>query len=208
MRAVLSKAIAVVAGATLLTGLAASPGWAARPDQTGKHLEFEHWHDQATFSSADLEDWACQDLGFDVIITIDVRGLAMLSPRGRDGIAYYTGTARGTVSWSANGHTFSNVFSIVDKDQRVELHPDDPSRLLITVLAAGGGAWYLDGTRLFRDPGMTKYQFSIEHAGTPADPFDDPEDTWRFEGVVQGSTGLNEMEGRDFCEDLATFLAH
>jgi hypothetical protein len=206
MHAVLTKVLAVAAGATLLVGLATAPAAAAPPDTRGAHLEHVLWEDQSTWSSADDPEWPC-DLGFDVVVTRDLRGLFKVQPRGRDGQVYFHSTVRGTVSFSANGHTYSNTFAIVDKDHSVALHPDDPDRLLISVLSAGGGAWYADGERVARDPGLFRFEFSIDHNGTLDDPYDDPDESWEFERVILGSTGLNETEGRDFCEDLALYLA-
>jgi hypothetical protein len=83
---------------------------------------------------------------------------------------------------------------------RSESPLDDP--LVRVDLAHADGR----GTRILRDPGMNRFQFSILHNGTPADPFDDPDSSWRFEQVLTSSTGLNELDGRDFCDDLAMFL--
>jgi len=44
----------------------------------------------------------------------------------------------------------------------------------------------------------------IDHAGTQSDPSDD--EILEFLGVVKPSTGVNDLDGRDFCEDIETFI--
>jgi hypothetical protein len=46
----------------------------------------------------------------------------------------------------------------------------------------------------------------VDHGGTPEDPFDDVEIEGTFE-IVRESTGRNDTQGRDFCEDLVTFTS-
>ena len=75
------------------------------------------------------------------------------------------------------------------------------STLTILALATGNSQWFdASGKLLFADPGQTRYELLIDHGGTPADPEDDTflEDL----GVVKGSTGRNDLEGHDFCDDL------
>jgi len=89
------------------------------------------------------------------------------------------------------------------KDLKVTDNGD--GTLTILVNAAGGQRIYgPDGKLLFRDPGMVRYEFLIDHNGTPTDPEDD--EFLEFLGVVKGSTGLNESEGRDFCDDIRMFI--
>ena len=139
-------------------------------------------------------------------ITNDVTVVERFTRRGPDGLAYFHGNSHGSVTFSANGHEFEQRFSVVDRDFRIV---DEGDTLLITAQSAGGARYYVDGRLTLRDPGMVRFQFRVDHAGTPADPFDDPENSPLNEdlGLVKGSTGLNETEGRDFCDDLATFLA-
>jgi hypothetical protein len=189
---------------TALTGLAlvgaVPPAAAAPPEARGNHLEFDRFVETESFLSEGGEDFGC-DLPFDVQFDHEATGTFRFGPRGAAGIPYVTTTVRGTDTWSANGHTLTNVFSIVDRDHKIV---DLGDELLITVQAAGGGRTYVDGRLTFRNPGMNRFQVLIDHGGTPTDPSDDVflEDL----GVVKGSTGLNETEGRDFCADLALFL--
>lgn len=146
----------------------------------------------------------------------DVEGLTVLeqfedhvnitfNARGKDGLAYFTGTVHGWSSWTntANGKTLTQVYNFVDKDQKVVDNGD--GTLTILVLSAGGEKVYgPDGKLLFKDPGQTRFEVLIDHAGTPSDPSDD--EFLEFLGIVKPSTGVNDLDGRDFCEDIQTFI--
>jgi hypothetical protein len=72
-------------------------------------------------------------------------------------------------------------------------------------MSTGGTRLYgPDGKVVLRDPGQIRFAFLIDHGGTPADPTDDVflEDL----GLVKGSTGRNDTEGRDFCADIHEFI--
>jgi hypothetical protein len=125
----------------------------------------------------------------------------LINGRGRDGIAYFGVRARGSDSFTnlANGKTYSGRWVVNDKDLKVTDNGD--GTLTILGLATGNSQWFdADGKLLFADPGQIRYELLIDHGGTPADPEDDTflEDL----GVVKGSTGRNDLQGRDFCEDL------
>lgn len=160
-------------------------------------------------SAAPLERGKFQDVFSEVVdecdLTllheVDARGSFVGTTRGPDGLAYFTVNVHGTESWTnlATGKSYTHVFNFVDKDQKVTDNGD--GTLTILVLAAGGDRWYdANGKLLFRDPGQVRFEILIDHGGTPSDPSDD--EFLEFLGVVKGSTGLNELEGRDFCEDI------
>lgn len=124
---------------------------------------------------------------------------------GRDRIAYFGATVHGWTSWTNtdNGKTLKSVYNFVDKDQKIVDNGD--GTLTILVLNAGGGKIYgPDGKLLFKDPGQTRFEVLIDHGGTPSDPSDD--EFLEFLGVVKPSTGVNDLEGRDFCEDIQTYI--
>jgi hypothetical protein len=50
-----------------------------------------------------------------------------------------------------------------------------------------------DGKAIARNPGQVRFQFLVDHAGTPADPSDDV--FLADLGLVKGSTGRSD----DFC---------
>jgi hypothetical protein len=117
--------------------------------------------------------------------------------RGKDSIPYWTGSMNGSFTITeADGTTSRIVWNFIDKDQRIVDNGD--GTLTITVQGAGG--WkFIGPARTLRDPGMNRYQVLADHAGTPLDPFDDPDAD--FLGVIKESTGLNES-GEGLCEDF------
>jgi hypothetical protein len=138
-------------------------------------------------------------------LTVRVRGenseRLLINGHGPDGIAYFGLRVRGSNSFTnvANGKTYSGRWVINDKDLKVTDNGD--GTLTILALATGNSQWFdASGKLLFADPGQTRYELLIDHGGTPADPEDDTflEDL----GVVKGSTGRNDLEGHDFCDDL------
>ena len=53
------------------------------------------------------------------------------------------------------------------------------------------------------DPGQIRFSFLVDANGTPTDPSDD---TFIADlGPVKDSTGRNDTQDRDFCEDLVLF---
>jgi hypothetical protein len=153
-------------------------------------------------TSETVEDF-CGDLT--VRIDTDVRGAFLFNPHGPDGLAHGSETVHGTVVITnlANGKTFTQVFSVLSKDLKVTDNGD--GTLTILVLATGGyRAYGPDGRLLFNDPGQVRFEILIDHGGTPTDPFDD--EFLEFLGLVKGSTGRNDTEGRDFCADINEFI--
>jgi hypothetical protein len=87
----------------------------------------------------------------------------------------------------------------VSKDLKVVDNGD--RTLTITVLATGNFTVYgEDGKAIARNPGQTRFQFIVDHAGTPTDPSDDVllEDL----GTIKGSTGRSD----DFCTAVVAAL--
>jgi hypothetical protein len=177
----------------VLSGVTASPVAHAKP------LERVHFHD---VTSEVAEDF-CGDL----LVRIDeeTRGSFLFNAHGPDGLAYGAEKIHHTISFTnlANDQTFTQIDNFVQKDLKVTDNGD--GTLTILVLAAGSSKVYgPDGRLLFRDPGQTRFAILIDHAGTPADPSDDVflEDL----GVVKPSTGRNDLEDRDFCDDIHEFI--
>lgn len=167
----------------------------------GQPLERERYHESG---AADFEDF-CEVEGLTIREAFEEYINVTFNQRGADRLAYFTGTIHGVITWTnlANGKTLRQVYNFVDKDHTVTDNGD--GTLTLTVLQAGGARIYgPDGKLLFRDPGQTRFQLLIDHAGTPDYPFDD--EVIDFLGVVKGSTGRNDLEGRDFCQDIQTFI--
>ena len=57
---------------------------------------------------------------------------------------------------------------------------------------------------MLNDSGLFRGTILVDHNGTPDDPFDDEEIENSFV-LVKASTGRNDTQGRDFCEDLVLF---
>lgn len=186
---------------TLVRGLAtglvlvvmASTAAAAAP------LEKEHFQDVWS----EVEEGFCDRL--DVRIDGDVRGSILVVPRGRERLPYFTSAIHGTIVWTnlANGLTVTNRFAVREMD--LEIVDNGDGTLTLTVLATGADQYRgPDGRLAFTNPGQIRYQLLIDHGGTPTDPSDDEflEDL----GLVKGSTGRNDTEGRDFCDDVVALI--
>ena len=180
--------ISLVCAVTLALGLAAAPA-------SAKPIERVHFVDVGSEVESDF----CGDLT--VRIDFDVRGSFLLNPHGPDGLAYGMETVHGTVSFTnvANGKTLTSVFNNVNKDLKVTDNGD--GTLTILGMATGSNKIYgPDGKLLFNDPGQIRFEFLIDHGGTPTDPSDD--EFIADLGLVKGSTGRNDLEGLDFCADI------
>lgn len=187
-----------------LTSLALSVTVAAAG---AKPLVRAHFHDVGSVEIPDFckDEPDDGDSGLKVREDFDVSGNFMINSHGSAGLPYFSNTVHGTDSFTnlANGKSFTIVFNFVEKDLKVTDNGD--GTLTILVNAAGGQRIYgPNGKLLFRDPGMVRYEFLIDHNGTPTDPQDD--EFVEFLGIVKESTGLNETEGRDFCDDIRTFI--
>lgn len=166
-----------------------------------KPLERERVHEAG---SEVLEDF-CDIAGLTVLEQFERSINITFNQRGKDRIAYFNGTIHGWISWTnvANGETLTQVDNFVDKDLKITDNGD--GTLTILVLAAGSTKIYgPDGKLLLNDPGQTRFEVLVDHNGTPSDPSDD--EFLEFLGVVKGSTGRNDLEGRDFCQDIQTFI--
>ena len=156
-------------------------------------------------SGAEVIEDFCDVEGLTVLEEFEDHVNVTFNAHGRDRLAYFTGTIHGWTSWTnlANDRSLTQVYNFVDKDQKVVDNGD--GTLTIRVLNAGGAKVYgPDGKLLFKDPGQTQFEVLVDHAGTPSDPSDD--EFLEFLGVVKPSTGVNDLEGRDFCEDILTFI--
>jgi hypothetical protein len=190
----LKRKLAAAGAATLLLSVLTVGSAAAKP------LERGSFHD---VSSQVIEEF-CGDLT--VREDVDISGTFLFNPRGRDGIPYFMDHAHGFISWTnlATGRSLTSVFRTVSKDLKITDNGDGTFTIL--VLSTGGGKVYgPDGKLLFSEDGQIRFEILIDNAGTPSDPFDDVflEDL----GLVKGSTGTNDTEDRDFCEDMHEFTS-
>jgi len=162
-------------------------------------IEHEHFHDQ----NSEVIDPFCGDLR--VQVTNDIQGTLLVKTEGPDGLVYFLESLHGTVTFTnlATGKSFTNVLNLVNKDLKVTDNGD--GTLTVLTMTTGSIKNYgPNGEFLFNDPGQIRVELLIDHGGTPTDPEDD---VILSETVVRESTGRNDTEGRDFCEDLHTFTS-
>lgn len=178
----------------VVTALVSSAGPAAAAP-----IEHEHFRDVGS----EVVDPFCGDLR--VRIDTDIRGSILIKPQGPDGLIYFLESVHGTVSFTnlATDKAFTNVINFINKDLKVTDNGDGT----LTVIGLSTGVvknYGPDGELLFIDSGQIRVRLLIDHAGTPTDPNDDEilEET-----VERPSTGRNDTEGRDFCEDLHLFTS-
>jgi hypothetical protein len=122
-------------------------------------------------------------------------------PHGRDRLAYFLEHGKVTQVFTnpATDKSVTAVAKFIEKDLRVTDNGD--GTLTILVLSTGNGVVYgEDGKAIARNPGQVRFEFIVDHAGTPADPSDDVflEDL----GMVKGSTGRSD----DFCAAVVPAL--
>jgi hypothetical protein len=175
--------------ASLLVPLAGPVG--AAPADQG------HFHDVGS-EPAEL-------CGLDVRHDFDVSGSYRFVGQGRDRLGHYGENVHGTESWTNldTDKTFSHSFSVSTRDTKVTDNGD--GTLTIENQGQGNDTYYdNDGNTVLRDPGQTRFLIVVDDGGTPSDPDDD--ELVSFE-IRRESTGRNDTDGRDFCEDLSTFTA-
>lgn len=176
--------------AVLLGGVLGAPPASAAPLENGR------FHDVLD------EDFDCD--GTPTHQGGDVYGQFTFIQRG-SGLAYFRASVRGTVVFTntLTGGTYTNIFAANSRD--LEVTDNGDGTLTILVQGSGSSRWYdKDGRFVLSDPGMFRGTILIDTMGTPDDPFDDAEIENSFV-LVKGSTGRNDTEGRDFCEDLVLF---
>jgi len=157
----------------------------------------EHVHD----SGSEVIEEFCGDLT--VRHDFEADGYFSGKPHGPDGLIYFADRFRLTDAWTnlANDQTFTATFAGQQKDQQVTDNGD--GTLTIQVLIAGRNFEYgPDGTRLSVVGGIFRFQFLVDHGGTPTDPDDDEEIEGSFE-ILQDSGGRAD---RDFCEAIHEFI--
>jgi hypothetical protein len=177
----------------LTTGLAVGVSMSTAGLAAAQPIEQEHFHD----SGSEVIEEFCGDLT--VRHDFEADGYFSGKSRGPDGLIYFAERFRLTDAWTnlANDKTFTVTFAGQQKDQQVTDNGD--GTLTIQVLIAGRNFRYgPDGTRLALDAGIFRFQFLVDHGGTPTDPDDDEEIEGSFE-LLQDTAG---RAGIDFCDDI------
>ena len=148
------------------------------------------------------ENWCPPDVvDFDVTYSVDAGGIDRIYTQ-RDGILRFAGTFKAVETYSANGKTFMIESQGNRRDHKIVDNGD--GTLTIDFKDATSTKIWLDGVFLFHDTGLVEGAFLADHNGTPTDPDDD-------EGIGPvGEIGLHgrfDTADRDFCEDIAFYLA-
>jgi hypothetical protein len=188
----LARTLGLAAGLAMVGSMALAGGTSAAP------LEHTTFHDE--FS--DVAEDFCEVPGLTVQFDFVADGRLLAIPHRPDGLVYFHVNVRFTAVYTnvANGNTVTEVGNAVDKDLRVTDNGD--GTLTILVLNTGNGVLYgADGKAIGRNPGQTRFEFVVDHAGTPTDPSDDEEIEGSFR-VVKRSTGRSD----DFCETIVSAL--
>jgi hypothetical protein len=187
------RALAAVASVVLAAAVTAAPASAA---------SVEHHNVFDTFGSDvyDCDGIPAQD-------TYDTHMVVSATQRGGTGhpFPYYQELGQGTVVTTnlATGGTLTNRFSFTGHDHLITDNGD--GTFTVMVYSSGSDLFYDSNGRLvLRETGSDRVAFDLDYHGTPSDPSDDTvvPDSFR---ILRSSTGLNDLEGRDFCADLRMF---
>ena len=182
----------------LAAGLAAAVSMALAAGASAKPIEHATFHNEGTF----IDHGFCDVPGLDVQGDFVFDNRFLINPHGPDGLIYFQENFHVTTVFTnpANpANTVTSVERAIGKDLRVTDNGD--GTLTILVLSTGNATVYgPDGKAIARNPGQVRFEFVVDHAGTPTDPSDDVfvED----HGMVKGSTGRSD----DFCEAVVPVL--
>jgi hypothetical protein len=166
----------------------------AAPAQAGQ-LFHDRWHD----AGSEVFDDFC---GIDgVVHDWDVQGMSHAVGQGSAQLVHFMDNFHGWESFTNpdTGESYVHTFNDVVRDHTVTDNGD--GTLTIVSMGAGNDQWYAsNGSLSLSDVGTVRWAFLVDANGTPADPEDDVflEDL----GIVKPSTGTNDTDGRDFCEDF------
>ena len=141
-----------------------------------------------------VEEDFCGVDGLTVEFATHTVGTVHAVPHGRDSLVYFGFNLKvsDVITNVDNGNFVTAFATIRDKDQRVTDNGD--GTLTILVLATGNSTLYgPNGKAIARNPGQIRFEFLVDHGGTPADPSDDVE--LGFLRDVKGSTGRTD----DYC---------
>jgi hypothetical protein len=183
----LGAILALSATAALVLSAAANAGQVTR---TTLHVE----------DTVVLEDFCdVEGLTVEQSFVIDLREKVV--PHGRDRLAYFQshGTQTDLYTNLANDRFVTAKGKVNEKDLRVTDNGD--GTLTVLILATGNATVYgPNGKAIARGPGQTRLELVLDHGGTPSDPSDDEELSFR---VVRESTGRSD----DFCEAVVPALS-
>ncbi len=146
----------------------------------------ERFHEEVTFVEEDFCESGLM-VRFDRVVDGRFQGGA----HGPDGLIYFADHVAVTsvLTNLANGNQLTDRSRVLTKDLSVVDNGD--GTLTIEVLATGAFTLYgPNGKAIARDPGQVRFEFLVDHGGTPTDPSDDTE--LEFLGVTKESTGRSD----------------
>jgi hypothetical protein len=147
-----------------------------------------------------LEDF-CEVEGLTVELSFVLDLRVKSAPRGRDRLVYFQSHGRRTevITNVANDRFVTTASKVLEKDLKVTNNGD--GTLTILILATGNAAVYgPNGKAIGRNPGQVRFELVVDHGGTPQDPDDDEELSFR---IVRESTGRTD----DFCGAVVPALS-
>jgi len=180
-----------------LTLLAACAfAWPTAGVATAQPIVNEHFHTE--FSET------LNQCGLTFVRDFVADGHELVSARTPEGLIYFHNNIRIRHSYTnvANNKTMTQAENFVVKD----VHVTDNGDGTLTVITLSTGSFKVvgpDGKLALADPGQVRFEFVVDDGGTPTDPGDDQ---ILSEELILGSTGRNDLEGHEFCEDLNTLI--
>jgi hypothetical protein len=187
--------------ALLITGVALAGTLIASTPATAAPL------DKGRFNEVFTDFFDCETTGTPVQHDADYWINLVVNQRGSSPFPYFRESVRGTDVFTnlETLGTFTVVFTANSHDHVITDNGD--GTITILVIATGSSRFYdTDGNFVLNDPGQVRFSFDVDYNGTPSDPSDDIDVPDSFQ-VVRESTGRNDTEGRDFCEDLVEFTS-
>jgi hypothetical protein len=176
----------LVVGAAVFAVAGVSSVAEARP------LAGDEFHNE--FSET-VEDF-CDVPGMTVEIDTVFDGRFSVKTKGRDGLGYFAEHLR--IASTYNGSVVTTLDKLHSKDLKVIDNGD--GTLTVVFFATGNATFYgANGKAIGRDPGQVRFEFVVDHNGTPGDPLDD---IVISEELIKGPTGRTD----DFCEVVVPAL--
>ena len=181
---------------TLALLAACAVAWPTAGVAAAQPIANEHFHEE--FSET------LNQCGLTFVREFVIDGHELVRTRTPEGLVYLHNNVHIFQSFTnvANNKTMSQTENFVAKD----LHVTDNGDGTLTVVTLSTGSFKVygpDGKLVLTDPGQIRFELVLDDGGTPADPRDD---VLLSEELLLGSTGRNDLEGHEFCEDLNTYI--
>jgi len=155
--------------------------------------EPSHWETIHEEFGPDIHEDFCDVAGLTVEQSTVLDGRVRITSPGRNGLPYYSEDIEWTDTWTnlATGESVTTMVSTRGGDLKVTDNGDGT----LTILVQGTGTQLTydeSGQLIARDAGVIRYQYQVDHGGTPTDPTDD--EFLAFLGLVKDA-GRSD----DFC---------